>query len=49
MGIKPDGKNFSYPDADILVFNKDGLVISHRAIQSNNTIFAQLGITPPVN
>ena len=49
MGIKPNGKSFNYPDADILVFNKDGLIISHRAIQSKNTIFAQLGITPPAN
>ncbi len=46
MGIKPNGKSFNYPDADILVFNKDGLILSHRAIQSNNTIFAQLGIDP---
>jgi predicted ester cyclase len=49
MGIKPNGKSFNYPDADILVFNKDGLIISHRAIQSNMTIFAQLGIAPPGN
>jgi hypothetical protein len=49
MGIKPNGKTFSYPDAEILVFNKDGLIISHRAIQSNGTAFAQLGIAMPKN
>jgi len=48
IGIKPNGKKFSYPDAEILVFNKDGLIISHRAIQSNNTAFAQLGIKLPL-
>jgi len=49
MGIKPNGKHYNYRDVEILVFNKDGLIISHQAIQSDRTIFGQLGITPPGN
>lgn len=49
MGIKPNGKHYNYADVEILVFNKDGLIISHRAVQSDRTIFGQLGIAPPGN
>jgi predicted ester cyclase len=49
MGIKPTGKHYNYADAEILVFNKDGMIISHRAIQSDRTIFGQVGIALPAN
>lgn len=47
MKIKPTGKSFKAPDADIFTFNKDGKITSHHNIQSNATFFAQLGIPMP--
>ncbi|MES2427152.1 MAG: ester cyclase [Bacteroidota bacterium] len=47
MKIKPTGKSFKAPDADIFTFNKEGKITSHRNIQSNSTFFVQLGIPIP--
>lgn len=47
MKIKPTGKSFKAPDADIFTFNKEGKITSHHNIQSNATFFAQLGIPMP--
>jgi predicted ester cyclase len=47
MGMKANGKKFKYPDVEILVFNKDGKILSHRAVQSDFAFYGQLGIAPP--
>jgi predicted ester cyclase len=47
MKIKPTGKVFKAPDADIFTFNKEGKITSHKNIQSNATFFYQLDIPMP--
>jgi len=46
-GIKPTGKTFHLPEADIFVFNKDGKITSHRSVQSEVTPMVQLGVPIP--
>jgi predicted ester cyclase len=47
MGMKPTGKSFKYWDGDIFTFNDDGKITSHRSIQSNMTMMAQIGAKMP--
>ncbi len=47
MKMKPTGKAYKAPDADIFTFNKDGKITSHKSIQSDETYFMQLGIPMP--
>jgi len=43
MGMKATGKSYKVWDGDIFTFNDEGKITSHRAIQSNMTIWAQVG------
>ncbi|MVN23409.1 ester cyclase [Mucilaginibacter arboris] len=47
MNIKPTGKSFKAPDADIFTFNDAGKITSHKGVQSEGTFFYQLGISMP--
>ena len=43
MGIKPTGKTFKFKDVDLFTFNDEGMVTSHRSIQSTDLLFKQVG------
>ena len=47
MGMKHTGKSFKYWDGDLFTFNDDGKITSHRSIQSNMTMMAQIGAKMP--
>jgi len=44
MGMKPTNKSFKMADADVFIFNKDGKIISHKSVQGDPTLFAQIGV-----
>ena len=45
--MKPNGKSFKMPEADIFTFNKEGKIKSRRSIQSDATLAYQLGDLVP--
>jgi predicted ester cyclase len=47
MGMKPTGKSFKYWDGDLLTFNSEGKVTSHRSVQSSITTMTQVGAKMP--
>lgn len=47
MKIKATNKSYKAFDADIFTFNKAGKMTSHKSIQSDATLFYQLGIPMP--
>ena len=44
MGMKATGKSFKAKDADIFTFNDEGKITEHRAVQSMEGIFQQVGV-----
>jgi len=44
MGMKPNGKSAQGKDVDILTFDENGKVTSHRNIYPNGAIFMKLGM-----
>jgi predicted ester cyclase len=47
MGMKATGKSYHLMDADVLTFNEEGKITSHRAIQSYMTMMSQVGASMP--
>lgn len=49
MGMKASNKSYKLKDVDIFKLNDAGQITEHHNVQSPNTMFAQLGVKPPVN
>lgn len=47
MGMKATGKSYHVKDVDILTFNEEGKMISHRSIVPNMVIMSQVGAAMP--
>lgn len=47
MGMKTNGKSFKIHDVDIFKLNDEGKIVEHRAVQSFNTVFNEMGLHVP--
>ena len=47
MGLPTKGKSVKMDDVDMITFNEEGKITSHRSVQSPHTFFGELGIAPP--